>query len=112
MQPCDCVYDSLREEIRAKDEIICNICTKYLKIKATKQSLQKKLEVLELQTQKVNYNHLFARVLIQAWTNYDFSTQVCENIVNLLQSNKISIDSLLRRLVTTSGTITDGCKKY
>lgn len=40
------------------------------------------------------------------------STQVCENIVGLLQDNKRSIDRLLSRLVTTSGTITDSCKKY
>lgn len=38
-----------------KDEVICNICTKYLKMKTTKQSLLKKLEVLELQTQKVRF---------------------------------------------------------
>lgn len=38
--------------------------------------------------------------------------QVCENIVGLLQENKRSIDSLLSRLITTSDTVTDSCKKY
>lgn len=41
-----------------------------------------------------------------------YPMQVCENIVGLLQENKRSIDSLLRRLLTTSGTVTDSCKKY
>lgn len=38
--------------------------------------------------------------------------QVCENIVGLLQENRRSIDSLLSKLITTSGSVTDSCKKY
>lgn len=41
-----------------------------------------------------------------------YSIQVCENIVCLLQENKRSIDNLLSRLITTSDTVTDSCKKY
>lgn len=116
-QPSDCAYDSLKEEIRTKDEVICNICSKYLKMKRIKQSLQKKLEVLELQTQKVCYTNLklyyrYTSVFTVYITNNVHSMQICENIVCLLQENKTSIDSLLNRLITTSGTATDSCKKY
>lgn len=38
--------------------------------------------------------------------------QVCENIVSLLQENKKSVDSLLSKIVTTSDTVTDSCKRY
>lgn len=61
MQPSDCAYNYLKEEIRTKDEVICNICTKYLKIKTNKQSLRKKLEVLEFQTQNVSYKFYFSK---------------------------------------------------
>lgn len=41
-----------------------------------------------------------------------YLVQVCENIVGLLQENKKSVDSLLSKLITTSDTVTDSCKRY
>ncbi|CAG4945222.1 unnamed protein product [Parnassius apollo] len=51
----DIIFKSLEEEIKEKDEIIYNICAKYLKMKSNKITLQKKLIMLQEQSEKVNF---------------------------------------------------------
>ncbi|XP_049880806.1 uncharacterized protein LOC126377158 [Pectinophora gossypiella] len=79
---------SLKDEIKAKDEVIYNICAKYLKMKSSKQLLQKKMEKLQ--------NH---------------SQKICENVVLLLHENRQTLDNLLNRLLNAS-TVTPSSKNY
>ncbi|XP_028165881.1 uncharacterized protein LOC114356739 [Ostrinia furnacalis] len=49
----DTIDSIIREEMRSKDEIICNICTKYLKIKESKKALLRNIKTLQSESQKV-----------------------------------------------------------
>ncbi|KAM3956500.1 uncharacterized protein ACR2FA_009511 [Aphomia sociella] len=80
------VYE-LKDEMKHKDEVICNIGTKYLKIKSNKIRVQKKFAKLQLQNQKI-----------------------CENIILLLEDNRKSFDNLLSRLLQFSTTSPDSKK--
>uniref|UniRef100_A0A2A4IUU4 Uncharacterized protein n=1 Tax=Heliothis virescens TaxID=7102 RepID=A0A2A4IUU4_HELVI len=84
----DQVKGSLHEELKAKDEVIYNIGTKYLKIKSSKIFFQKKLEKLQAQNKKT-----------------------CENIILLLQDNRKTLDSLLDKLLKSS-SVSPNSKKY
>lgn len=47
------LFSSFEEEIQEKDRIIYNICTKYLKVKSSKMSLQKRFLKLQKQSKRV-----------------------------------------------------------
>ncbi|XP_047035899.1 uncharacterized protein LOC124641757 isoform X1 [Helicoverpa zea] len=84
----DQVKSSLHEELKAKDEVIYNIGTKYLKIKSSKIFFQKKLEKLQAQNKKT-----------------------CEKIILLLQDNRKTLDNLLDKLLKSS-SVSPNSKKY
>lgn len=48
------IIDSLQDQLLAKDEIIYNICTKFLKLKTSKSALQKKIRRLKTETREVD----------------------------------------------------------
>ncbi|XP_013165305.1 PREDICTED: uncharacterized protein LOC106116111 [Papilio xuthus] len=73
------IFSSLEEEIQEKDRIIYNICTKYLKVKSSKMSLQKRFIKLQKQSKKM-----------------------CDNIVSILEENREVLDALLNRLLKMS----------
>ncbi|KAJ0170961.1 hypothetical protein K1T71_013733 [Dendrolimus kikuchii] len=80
--------DMLREEIRSKDEVICNICSKYLKMKCNKNHLQEKIDKLHKNTQKTY-----------------------QNIIHLLEENRKALDGLLNKMIQTATCIPNS-KRY
>ncbi|XP_075986359.1 uncharacterized protein LOC142983409 [Anticarsia gemmatalis] len=81
---CKMIYD----ELKAKDEVIYNIGAKYMKIKSSKLTLQKKFEKLQFQNKRT-----------------------CENIILLLQDNRRTLDNLLENLVKCT-TVPPNSKNY
>ncbi|CAH1641669.1 unnamed protein product [Spodoptera littoralis] len=84
----DQVKSAISDELKARDEVICNIGAKYLKIKTSKTLFQKKFEKLQAQNKKT-----------------------CENIILLLQDNRKTLDSLLDKLLKSS-SISPNSRKY
>ncbi|XP_034837140.1 cancer-associated gene 1 protein-like [Maniola hyperantus] len=90
----DAVFDdeehisALQNEIKAKDEVIYNVCSKYFKLKKSKEELQKKFVGLQSHTE-----------------------ETFETIVTSLEDNKNSLDLLLDEL-RESAKMDPSHKKY
>ncbi|CAK1594278.1 unnamed protein product [Parnassius mnemosyne] len=83
----DILFTSLQEEIKEKDEIIYNLCAKYLKMKSNKIILQKRLMKLQKHSEKL-----------------------CENLILILQENREALDILLNNLLRMSNISKAGKK--
>ncbi|XP_045780603.1 uncharacterized protein LOC123877770 [Maniola jurtina] len=79
---------ALQNEIKSKDEVIYNVCSKYFKLKKSKEELQKKFFALQKHTE-----------------------QTFETIITSLEDNKNSLDSLLDEL-RESAKMNPSHKKY
>ncbi|XP_053619537.1 uncharacterized protein LOC128680421 [Plodia interpunctella] len=69
----------LYQQVKIKDEVIFNICRKYMKISYAKKCLKNKICLLQSQTEKM-----------------------CENIISLLQENQETLDRLINKLLALS----------
>ncbi|XP_052745080.1 uncharacterized protein LOC112054747 isoform X1 [Bicyclus anynana] len=80
------VISTLQNEMKSKDEVIHNVCTKYMKLRKSKKELQQKFEALQVQTH-----------------------EIFKSIITTLEDNKNALDSVFEEL---RNKINPSHKKY